>query len=315
MAATVTSKPIHTGLRHAELCCKGSSKNSPGLTAPQRRAGGGVGLAGSQGEEKWDATANPKEESRAVSPNSMLHTCQLWLMDTLYPLLHPFSSKYIALQLVEHLGSVLAGKGSAGPLGARAGVVLPQTAQPGHPGSLCPTARPAPVLLIYKPASAQWGGFAQQEGLHLLQGEKHSPVKMPRTSAGGKAKGWGTASGPTASLPTRSCGTGCGICHLPWQSRTSSTGTELPVPLQGDAIPWILRHQGPADTCVFPSILHQTRCPREDATRNRKHIIASALPDYLTARFCRITAHFGFILVIKDGVSNSTLQDNPSPSN
>lgn len=76
-----------------------------------------MGLAGSQGEEKWDAAANPKGETthltlpkgfatnRAVSPSSTLYVCQLWLVDTFYPLLHTFSSKRITLQLLEHPGS------------------------------------------------------------------------------------------------------------------------------------------------------------------------------------------------------------------
>lgn len=156
------------------LCCKGSSKNSLGLTVLQRRAGGGTGLTRSRCEEKWDAVANPKEESthlmlprdlatnREVLPSS---TCQLWLVDTLYPCLHMFSSKHIALPLMEHPGWVLAGKGFAGSLCPciTAAVVLPWGAQPERPGSrgsLCAVARPAPAPLIYKPAPAQWGGSA-----------------------------------------------------------------------------------------------------------------------------------------------------------
>lgn len=94
--------PLHSDIKadprwapaRRALCCKGSSKNSPGLTAPRRRAGGGSGLAGSWGEESGDTAANPTEESahptlprgfatnRAVLPSSL---CQLGLVDALCP--------------------------------------------------------------------------------------------------------------------------------------------------------------------------------------------------------------------------------------
>lgn len=146
------------------------------------------------------------------------------------------------------------------------------------------------------------------EGPRLLREEKYSPTEMLRTSAGGEARGQEVGSGPTASVPRAASERRAGPAPTAESCRSA--------PLQGDAIPWILHQQGPADMCFSPFILQQipTHCRREDATRNRKHIIACALHDYLTARFCRITACFGFIPVINNGVSNSRSQDNSSPS-
>lgn len=82
------------------------------------------------------------------------------------------------------------------------------------------------------------------EGPRLLREKKYSPTETLRTSAGGEVRGREVGSGPTASVPRAASKRRAGPAPTAESCRSA--------PLQGDAIPWILHQQGPADMCFFP---------------------------------------------------------------